>query len=157
MLRHVAAIEIASMLKFCSSKRGIEHQLVKYYFKKLAVIAELSIPWAGEKDLEVSEKVTKKLGKMPPTAGYAGDKDLMDVPVYLWDPEYTGEDWEALGRLEGVFEMADLPPVRVVDVGEVGGLVDEHALVYAVDPDFGMRSVLLGGSQPAAMVLNLGR
>jgi hypothetical protein len=157
MLRHVAAIEIASMLKFCSSKRGIEHQLVKYYFKKLALIAKLSIPGAGEEDLEVSEKVTMKLGKMPPTAGYAGDKDLVDLPVYLWDPEYTDEDREALGMLRGAFEMAHLPPVRVVDVVEVGGLVDEQALVYAVDPDFGMRSVLLGGSQPAAMVLNLER
>jgi hypothetical protein len=34
MLRHVAAIEMASMVKFCSSKRGIEHDLIKHYFKK---------------------------------------------------------------------------------------------------------------------------
>jgi hypothetical protein len=163
MLRHVAAIEIASMLKFCSSKRGIEHQLVKYHFKKLAAIAELSGSGSklgageegkvGEVD-EVGEKVRKKLGKMPPTAGYAGDKDLVDVGVYLWDSEYTDEDREALGRLERVFEMAHLPPVRVVNEGEVRGLVDEHALVYAVDSGVSVKSVLLGRSRPAAMVVN---
>jgi hypothetical protein len=148
MLRHVAAIEMASMLKFCASKRGIEHELIKYYFKKLTAIKNLS--GAGE---AVDEKLVKKLGKMPATAGYAGDEDLTDVPVYLCDFEYTDEDKVALGRLAGIFEMAHLPPVKVVDAGELegGSLVDEHTLVYAVDPDWPVGKIL-GGIKPAVMI-----
>jgi len=148
MLRHVAAIEMASMLKFCASKRGIEHELIKYYFKKLTAIKSLS--GAGG---VVDEKVAKKLGKMPITAGYAGDEDLTDVPVYLCDVEYTDGDKVALGRLAGIFEMAHLPPVKVVDAVELEGgcLVDDHTLVYAVDPDFSVGKIP-GGNKPAVMI-----
>lgn len=150
MLRHVAAIEMASMLKFCASKRGIEHELIKFFFKKLTAIKNL--PGSGQ---EIDEKVVKKLGKMPATAGYAGDEDLIDVPVYFCDAEYTEEDKAALGRLAGIFEMAHLPPVKVVDAGELegGSLVDEHTLVYAVDPDV-LVGKMLGGIKPAVMICN---
>ncbi|KAK4032880.1 hypothetical protein C8A01DRAFT_50424 [Parachaetomium inaequale] len=151
MLRHVAAVEVASMLKFCSSRRGVEHQLIKYYFKKLTAVQDL--PTGGA--VGIDEKTVKKLGKMPPTAGYAGDEDLVDVPVYLWDGEYAEQDRDALGRLAAVFEVAHLPPVEVVEGGDVRDacrLVDEHTLVYAVDPDFPVRSMVLGRCKPGAMI-----
>jgi hypothetical protein len=149
MLRHVAAVEVASMLKFCSSRRGVEHQLIKYYFKKLSAVQDLPGGAVG-----TDEKVAKKLAKMPPTAGYGGDGDLVDVPVYLWDGEYTEEDRDALGRLGEVFEMAHLPPVEVVGggLGDACRLVDEHTLVYAVDPGFPVRRMVLAGCKPGAMV-----
>ncbi|KAK4152349.1 hypothetical protein C8A00DRAFT_34992 [Chaetomidium leptoderma] len=150
MLRHVAAIEMASMMKFCSSRRGVEHQLIKHYFKKLTAIQNLPGSVA-----EISGKIVEKLGKLPPTAGYAGDTDLTDIPVHLHDPEYTAEDKDALGRLCVIMEMAHLPPVKVVDTAGREGdyrVVDEHTLVYAVGPDFPVRSMVLGGSKPAAMV-----
>lgn len=150
MLRHVAAIEMASMVKFCSSKRGVEHQLLKEYFKKLTIIQDM--PGSLE---DISEKDVKKLEKLPPTAGYGGDKDFIDIPIYFHDPDYTEQDRDALARLSEVFEMAHLPPIKVIDAAQQEGypLVDEHTLVYAVDPDFPVRSIILGGAkQPAAMI-----
>lgn len=149
MLRHIAAIEIASMLKFCSSRRGIEHQLIKDQFKKLTIIQNLP----GSVD-EISDKAIKKLEKLAPTAGYGGDKDLLDIPVYLHDPSYAEEDKQALRELSEFFELAHLPPVKVVDADQQEGylLVDEHTLIYTVDPDFPVRSVVLGTSRPAAMI-----
>lgn len=38
----------------------------------------------GEQSIP-DDNLMKKLAKMPPTAGYAGDHDPIDVPVYLWD------------------------------------------------------------------------
>ena len=149
MLRHVAAIEMASMLKFCGSRRGIEHDLIKQYFKKLGI---LQGGFSGEG--EVEEKVVKKLGKMAPTAGFGGNGDLTDVPVYLCDSRYTDEDRQALGRLSELFRLAHLPPVQVVDAGEQEGylIVDEHTLVYSVDADFSVRKGVLERSRPAGMI-----
>lgn len=149
MLRHVAAIEMASMLKFCSSKRGIEHQLVKHHFKKLTIIQDLMESAAG-----ISDKSTRKLEELPLTAGYAGDNDLTDVPVYLHDDEYTVEDKEALERLSEIGRMAHLPPIEVVDgrIQEGYQLVDEHTLVYTVDPGSPVRSEILERVKPAAMI-----
>ncbi|KAL2167037.1 hypothetical protein VTG60DRAFT_1833 [Thermothelomyces hinnuleus] len=187
LLRHVAAIEMASMLKFCSSRRGIEHQLIKYYFKKLTAIQNLTLPamlvpdgaeeaeaaaatekeeGEGENKAEVEsgeamldDKLLKKLAKMPPTAGYAGDRDLVDVSVYLWDDEYTEEDRNALRLLQRVMRAANLPPLEVVDCREVPSvweIVDEHTLLYAVDPSSTLEAgeLLLGGhaAKPAAMI-----
>ena len=151
MLRHVAAVEMASMMKFCSSRRGIEHGLIKQYFKKLAVLQDVLL---GEGE-GVDEKVVKKLGKLPVTAGYAGDEDLTDVPVYLCGPGYTVEDREALGRLAELFRMAHLPPVEVLGAAEQEEgyvLVDEHTLVYSVDAEFPVRRRVLERSRPAAMI-----
>lgn len=148
MLRHLAAIEIASMMKFCSSKRGIEHHLIKHYFKKFTAIQDL--PGGC-----ITDKVVAKLDKMPPTAGYAGDEGLTDIPVYLWDDGYTTEDREALRRLRGVMEAAHLPIVEVVEGGVDGvcRLVDERTLVYAVDADFAaVQGKVLGGRRPAGVI-----
>ncbi len=136
------------MLKFCGSRRGIEHDLIKLYFKKLGVLQGV----AG--DGEVEEKVVKKLGEMAPTAGFGGDGDLVDVEVYLCGPGYTEEDREALGRLEGVFRAGHLPPVRVVGEGEREGygIVDEKTMVYCVDEDFPVSRGVLERTRPAAMI-----
>jgi hypothetical protein len=76
--------------------------------------------------------------------------------VYLYDPSYTEEDKEALGRLSEMFKLAHLPPVKVVDVtdqeGEDSLVVDERTLVYSVDPDFLVRSLVVGKGKPAAMI-----
>ncbi|KAL2132453.1 hypothetical protein VTI74DRAFT_3790 [Chaetomium olivicolor] len=150
MLRHIAVIECATFLKLMASKRGVEHGLAKHYFKRMSIIQ--NAPGCPE---EIGDKVIKKLEKMPPTAGYAGDPDLPDVPIYLHDREYTAEDREALNRLAEIFEMAHLPPVKVVDAAEQEGfqLIDEHTLVYSVDPDFPVRSiVMLSRARPTAMI-----
>ncbi|KAK4098300.1 hypothetical protein N658DRAFT_526360 [Parathielavia hyrcaniae] len=168
MLRHVAAVEMASGIKFCSSRRGIEHQLVKYYFQRLAAVQELLSPemeGEGEGDKmgedvkkenkDKKEKREKKEKKLPPTAGYAGDADLVDVRVYMCDAEYTDEDRDALGRLAGVFAAAHLPPVEVVVdvVGALeGGLVDERTLVYCPVLPAREAAAVLGRSRPAAVV-----
>ncbi|AEO66342.1 uncharacterized protein THITE_2030952, partial [Thermothielavioides terrestris NRRL 8126] len=130
MLRHVAAIEMASSMKFCSSKRGVENHLIKSYFKKLTLIQELS--WSGS-STKVPEKTVRELDKLPPTAGYGGDQDLIDIPVYFHDPEYSEEDKDALKRLSEIFRMAHLPPIQVVDAAEQDGelTVDEHTLEHA--------------------------
>ncbi|KAL2257600.1 hypothetical protein VTK26DRAFT_9423 [Humicola hyalothermophila] len=150
MLRHIAAIEIASMVKFCSSKRGVEHQIIKHYFKKLTVVQNMP----GSVG-EVPEKDIKKLEKLPATAGYAGDKDFVDIPVYFHDVDYTEEDKSVFEKLSEIFEMAHLPPIKMVDAAEQEGylLIDEHTLIYAVDPDFPLRSIILSGPlKPAAMI-----
>ncbi|KAL2138455.1 hypothetical protein VTI28DRAFT_6760 [Corynascus sepedonium] len=168
MLRHVAAIEMASMLKFCSSRRGIEHEVIKYYFKKLSAIQNLASSDktpsndgenAGGKDkaeMIIDEAVLENLSKMPPTAGYAGNLDLIDIPLYLWDDDYTEDDKVALGLLGRVMRLAHLPPVDVVDCVEardVWEVVDEHTLLYAVDPAsvVGIEELLRRHS-PAAMI-----
>lgn len=145
MLRHIAAIEMASMMTFCSSKRGVEHHLIKHYFKKLSIMQDMV--WTVE---GISEKKIKKLEKSPPTAGYGGDEDLTDIPVYFHDPEYTEEDKDALECLSEIMEIAHLPPIQVVD--EAYSIIDEHTLVYAVDPDFPVRSMVMATAKPAAMI-----
>ncbi|KAL2177694.1 uncharacterized protein P884DRAFT_223341 [Thermothelomyces heterothallicus CBS 202.75] len=75
------------------------------------------------------DRLREKLSKMPPTAGYAGDRDLVDVSVYLWDDEYSKEDRHALRLLQRVARAAHLPPLEVVDCREVPSvweIVDEH-------------------------------
>ncbi|AEO60845.1 hypothetical protein MYCTH_2070514 [Thermothelomyces thermophilus ATCC 42464] len=77
----------------------------------------------------LDDRLLEKISKMPPTAGYAGDRDLVDVSVYLWDDEYTKEDRNALGLLQGAMRAAHLPPLEVVDCREVPSvweIVDEH-------------------------------
>ncbi|KAL1843086.1 hypothetical protein VTJ49DRAFT_3221 [Mycothermus thermophilus] len=149
MLRHVAGIEMASMMKFCSSKRGIEHGLIKHYFKKLTLVQKMALGSAAEMD----EQTVKKLAKWPPTAGYGGDKDLTDIPVYFCDDEYTLEDRKALERLSEIAKLAHLPPVAVVDAAAIVGhdLVDQHTLVYAIDPSFNNQDQVLE-RKPAAMI-----
>jgi hypothetical protein len=151
MLRHIAAIDMATSLKFCSSKRGVEHQLVKHYFQKLTAIQTLL---GSEIDTGSNEKAIEKLKKPPSTAGYAGNKDLTDIPVHFHDWDYTEDDKRALQHLSEIFQMAHLPPIEVVDAPftERDGLLDEHTLVYSVDPGFPVRSLVLGQSKPAAMI-----
>ncbi|SPQ25451.1 7bec2957-d1f4-45da-9a5a-1e3107bef734 [Thermothielavioides terrestris] len=151
MLRHVAAIEMASSMKFCSSKRGVENHLIKSYFKKLTLIQELS--WSGS-STKVPEKTVRELDKLPPTAGYGGDQDLIDIPVYFHDPEYSEEDKDALKRLSEIFRMAHLPPIQVVDAAEQDGelTVDEHTLVYAVCAASVPQNILRQTSIPGAMI-----
>ncbi|KAK4134557.1 hypothetical protein BT67DRAFT_297419 [Trichocladium antarcticum] len=134
MLRHIAAIEMASMMTFCSSNRGVEHLMQ-------------NMVWTAE---GISEKKIKKLEKSPPTAGYGGDEDLTDIPVYFHDPEYTEGDKDALECLSESMEIAHLPPIQVVD--EAYSIIDEHTLVYAVDPDFPVRSMVMATAKPAAMI-----
>ncbi|KAL2018217.1 hypothetical protein VTK56DRAFT_1124 [Thermocarpiscus australiensis] len=149
MLRHVAAIDIASMLKFTSSKRRIDPELIGHHFEKTSTLQNMPGIVA-----DIDEKDIRRLETLPPTAGYGGDEDLSDIPVYFHDPEYTVEDKEALAQLSEIFEMAHLPPIRVVDAQKHEGylLVDKHTLVYTVDPEFPVRSIVLPTSQPAAMI-----
>ena len=195
MLRHVAAIEMASMLKFCGSARGIEHDLIKVWFKKLGILQGVfsnerykkgaeedgegveagkgvedgkgdkvvemvvkevdgkGVKKVDGKVVKMEEKVLKKLGKLPVTAGYGGDGDLVDVEVVFCGGGYTKEDREALGRLAGVFRAGHLPPVRVIGQGieEVCELVDEKTMVYCVDDGgFAVRGLL--ERRPAAVI-----
>ncbi|KAH6632356.1 hypothetical protein F5144DRAFT_650199 [Chaetomium tenue] len=70
---------------------------------------------------EKEKKAKEKNGdKLPPIAGYAGDPDLVDVPVYFCGEGYTGEDRQALAWAAEVMHLAQLPPVEVA-----GGGVDE--------------------------------
>ncbi|KAL2267284.1 hypothetical protein VTJ83DRAFT_4561 [Remersonia thermophila] len=149
MLRHVAAIELASMMKFCSSKRGIEHGLIKHHFKKLTLISKCGPGSAGQ----IGEPMVKKLRTLPPTANHGGDKELTDIPVYFCDDEYTVEDRQALKRLSEMAKLAHLPPVAAVAAAAVGGrpLVDRHTLVYAIDASFHQRNQVLE-KKPAAMI-----
>jgi hypothetical protein len=126
MLRHSAAIEIASGMKFLSDRRGVAHGLIKDHFTKLSLIKDVESP------NDVGEEIAKKLAKLPPTAGYAGAADLIDVPVYFADDEYTAEDVEALEKLAEIIKLAHCPPVGVMDVETAHGSVDEHTLVYAI-------------------------
>ncbi|KAK3294286.1 uncharacterized protein B0H64DRAFT_400311 [Chaetomium fimeti] len=150
MLRHAAAVEVAASLALCSSGRGVEHELVKHYFKRLEGLAE-----EGEK--EQQGKATdkdKKLSELPPMAGYAGNRDLVDVPVWFWGGGYTAEDREALKRAAGVMRVAQLPPVEVVggDVDEVCELVDGRTLVYTVGLDGAVWREVLRRCEPAAVI-----
>ncbi|KAH6856038.1 hypothetical protein B0I37DRAFT_300823 [Chaetomium sp. MPI-CAGE-AT-0009] len=102
----------------------------------------------GKKDKE------KKLGKLPPTAGYAGDPDLVDMPVYFCSGRYTAEDREAPALAAEVMRVAQLPPIEVVGGGvdEVHRLVDGRTLVYTVGLDCGAWREVLRRCKPAAVI-----
>jgi hypothetical protein len=157
LLRHTAALDMASSLKFCASTRGIEHRLIKTHFAKLSAIQDLPGGF-------VTDAVAGKLGRMAPTAGYAGDAGLTDVAVWFWDGGYTAGDREALGRLGGdggVLRAAHLPPVGVLGGEGEGegvdggweGVVDERTLVYApVGEGLVGWGDGLGGCRPGAVI-----
>ncbi|KAK4144533.1 uncharacterized protein C8A04DRAFT_11395 [Dichotomopilus funicola] len=155
MLRHVAALEVASTLKLFGCSRGVEHGLVREYLKKTGLVRDWCLAGMG---MGVEDGCVKKLKKLPATAGYGGDGDMVDVPVYFWDGEsYTEEDREALRRLAGVLKLGHLPLVEVVEGGleEVWKVVDEKTLVYTVGVGSGsvrMEEMLARGVKPVALV-----
>lgn len=169
MLRHAAAVEVAAALTLCGSRRGIEHGLVKVWFKRLGgLVGKGEGEGEGEGVVkgvvkgddngggkEEEEKAKeKKADKLPPIAGYAGDPDLVDVPVYFCGEGYTAEDRQVLALAAEFMHTAQLPIVKVVEGGvdEVCRLVDDRTLVYTVGLDGGAWTDVLRQCHPAAVI-----